>query len=170
MVPGCLRIRAAQHIDVNQSVHAVPLPCPLAASAIINTGTPRPTPQVRANASYFDVVPSAEDVQSPLAEPVPIKEIDAVAKASGKSTPYVLGRKYSKHVIGVVSELAAVDIPSSVCVASPHLWFFAVDDPYRDCLTYSRTQTGGNAANSLFCLIICIRSLAALCVRRIAMR
>ena len=71
MVPGCLRIRAAQHIDVNQSVHAVPLPCPLAASAIINTGTPRPTPQVRANASYFDVVPSAEDVQSPLAEQWP---------------------------------------------------------------------------------------------------
>ena len=62
-----------------------------------------------------------------------------------------------------------MDIPSSVCVASPHLWFFAVDDPHRDCLTYSRTQTGGNAANSLVCLIICIRSLAALCVRRIAM-
>eukprot|EP00892_Ulva_mutabilis_P008970 jgi/Ulvmu1/6445/UM003_0075.1 len=98
MVHACLRIRVPQHLDATQSVHAVPSPFPLAPSAVSNA-TPRVVPHVRVSASYIDAASAGGDVQTSPAELVPRREIDAVAKASGSSAPYVLGRKYSKHVI-----------------------------------------------------------------------
>lgn len=123
LMVGCPRTRVAQQVDVKQPVHVVPLPCPLVAPAIsVSVGINQQASSIRANASYSGSSAPARAVDSLAAEALPLREIDSVAKASGKSSPYVLGRKYSKHVVGVLRGLHDTFINDAHVLALLRLW------------------------------------------------
>lgn len=128
MVPGRPRTRAAQQLDIRQPVHVVPSPCPLVAPAIsVSPRNQRQAPIFQFDTLCVVAAAAAGQVESLAFEAVPLREIDSVAKASGTSAPYVLGRKYSKHVIGVLHGADFTDVLISCAVTFLRLWLLAVE-------------------------------------------
>lgn len=141
---GCPRTRVTQQIDAKQPVHVVPVPCPLVAPAIsISAGINQQASSVRVNASFTGSSAPAQAVDSLAAEPLPLREIDSVAKASGKSSPYVLGRKYSKHVVGMLRGLHDTGIVHARVLALLRLWLLPSRDPHLVELAFPAHPTAG---------------------------